>query len=40
MSLVIVISNTLLLCGSRDKESYILQRPDLEDGSVMVLLAL
>ena len=40
MSLAIVRSNTLLLRGSRDRDAYIHQRPDLVDGSVMALLAL
>ena len=39
MSLSIVKSNTLLLRGARDKETYIRQRPDLTDGAVMALLA-
>ena len=39
MSLSIVRSNTLLLRGARDKEAYIGQRPNLEDGAVMALLA-
>ena len=38
MSLVIVRSNTILLCGTRDKEAYIRQRPNLEDGEVMALI--
>ena len=40
MSLAIVISNTLILRGARDKEAYILQIIDLVDRSVMELLAL
>ena len=40
MSLAIVISNTLLLRGSIDKDAYICQRPDMEDGEVMALFAL
>ena len=39
MSLAIVGSNTLLLRGERDKEAYIQQRPNLEGGAVMALLA-
>ena len=39
MSLAIVISNTLLLYGARDKETYNQKRPNMEDGSVMALLA-
>ena len=39
MSLAVVRSNTLLLCGARDKYAYIRQRPDPADGSVMALLA-
>ena len=35
MSLAIVRSNSLLLCGPRDKGECIRQRPDLMDGSVM-----
>ena len=31
MSLTVVRSNTLLLCGVRDKEAYIRQRHDLAD---------
>ena len=38
MSLAVVRSNTFLLRGARDKEAYILQIPDLEDGEVMALL--
>ena len=38
-SLAIVISNTLLLHGAREKEVYIQQRLNLEDGAVMSLLA-
>ena len=40
MSLAIVTPNTLLLCDTRYKEAYIIQRQDLEDGEVMVLIAL
>ena len=40
MSLSIVRSNTLILQGARDKETYIFHRPDLADGEVMVLLVL
>ena len=40
MSLVIVRSNSLLLCSSREKGARILQQPKLTDGAVMVLLAL
>ena len=39
MSLEIVRSNTLILCGTRDKEAYIRQRPYMADGAVMSLLA-
>ena len=39
MSLAIVRSNTLLLCGTRNKEAYILQRSNLEDEEVMALIA-
>ena len=39
MLLVVVRSNTLILCGARDKEAYICQRHDLADGSVMALIA-
>ena len=38
MSFAVVISNTFLLCGARDKEAYNIQIPDLEDGEVMALL--
>ena len=38
MSLVIVISNTLLLQGARERELYSRQRPDLVNGAVMELL--
>ena len=38
ISLAVVRSNTLLLCGTRDKGGYIFQRPDLSDGAVMELL--
>ena len=39
MSLAIVISNSLLLGGPRDKGVRIRQRPELTDGAVMALLA-
>ena len=39
MSLVIIISNTLLLRGDRYKEAYIHQGQDMVDGAVMELLA-
>ena len=39
VSLAMVRSNTLLLHGARYKEAYIRQRPNLEDGAVMALLA-
>ena len=39
MSIAIVISNTLLLRGFKDKEAYIYQIPDLDDVAVMELLA-
>ena len=38
MSLVIVIYNSLLLHGTRDKEAYIQQRQDLADGAVVALI--
>ena len=38
MSLAIVRSNSLLLCGPRDKGARIWQRPELTDGVVMPLL--
>ena len=38
MSLAILISNILLFRGTRDKEAYISQRPDMVDGAVMTLL--
>ena len=38
MSLAIVRSNTIILHGASDKEAYIRQRPNLEDGAVMALL--
>ena len=38
MSLSKVASNTLFLRGDRDKEAYIQQRPNMEDGKVMALL--
>ena len=40
MSLTVVKTNTLLLRGARDKDAYISQIPDLEDGAVMALLSL
>ena len=40
MLLAIVMYNTLLLCGDRDKEAYISQRPDLTDGAVIALLTM
>ena len=39
MSLAIVRSNNLLLCGAREKEVYIQQIPNLADGEVMAMLA-
>ena len=39
MSLAIVKPNTFLLCGARDKDAYIQQILNLEDGKVMALLA-
>ena len=39
MSLAIVRSNSLLLCGSCDKGARIRQRSELTDGGVMPLLA-
>ena len=39
MSLAIVRFNTLFLRGNRDKEAYIRQRMNLENGAVMALLA-
>ena len=39
MSLTIVRSNSLLLCGPRKKGARIWQRPDPTDGAVMALLA-
>ena len=39
MSLAIVRSNSLLLCGPLNKGARIWQRPELTDGVVMVLLA-
>ena len=39
ISLAIVRSNSLLLCGPRDKGARIRQRPELRDGAVMELLA-
>ena len=39
MSLAIVRSNTLLLCGAKDKEACICHRPDLENKAVMELIA-
>ena len=38
VSLVIVRSNSLLLCGPRDKGVRVHQRLDLTDGAVMALL--
>ena len=40
MSLAIMISNTLIIGGAKYKETYIQQRPDIADGTVMSLLAL
>ena len=37
MSLITVKSNSLLLCGPRDKGARICQRPELTDGAVMAL---
>ena len=39
MSLSIVIYNTLLLHGAKDKYMYIQKMPILEDGAVMALMA-
>ena len=39
MSLEIVRSNRLILCGPCEKEARIWQRPELTDGAVMALLA-
>ena len=39
MSLAIVRSNRLLLCGPRNKGARIWQRPELTDGAVTPLLA-
>ena len=39
MSLAIVRSNSLLLCGPQDKEASICRRPELMDGVVMAMLA-
>ena len=39
ISLAIVRSNTVLLRGSREKEAYIRQIPNLEDEEVMAMLA-
>ena len=39
ISLAIVRSNSLNLCGPCDKELHIQQRPELIDGAVMELLA-
>ena len=36
--LVVVRSNTLLLRGSKEKEAYIHQRPDMADGEAMALI--
>ena len=38
MSLAIVRSNSLLLCGPCDKGERIWQQPELTDGAVMALL--
>ena len=38
MPLVIVRSNSLLLCGPRNKGAHIWQRPELTDGAVMALI--
>ena len=38
MSLAIARSNSLLLCGPRDKGARIRQRPELTDGAVMTLI--
>ena len=38
-SLAIVRSNSLILCGPRDKGARIWKQPDLTDGAVMSLLA-
>ena len=40
LSLAIVIFNTRILRGSRDKEAYIRHRPDLADGAVIAMLVL
>ena len=39
MSLAIVRSNSLLLCGPREKGARIWQQPELTDGAAMALLA-
>ena len=39
MSLAIVRSNSLLLCGPRDKGAHIRHQPELTDGALMALLA-
>ena len=39
MSLAILRSNSLLLCGPCEKRARIRQQPDLTDGAVMALLA-
>ena len=39
MSLAIVKSNSLILCGPRNKGSCIRQQPELTDGAVMALVA-
>ena len=39
MSLAIVRSKKFFFCGARDKESFIPHRPNLEDGSVIELMA-
>ena len=38
MWLSIVMSNSMLLCGARNKGVRIWQRPELTDGAVMVLI--
>ena len=38
ISLSVVRSNTLILRGTRDKEAYIFQIPDMADGAVMTVL--
>ena len=39
MSLAIVRSNSLLLCGPHGKRARIRQQPELTDGAVMALIA-